>query len=45
MADLNTGSIGDLWSKVKVTVTENVSKNDEKKIGKNSTKKFNKEIL
>ena len=26
---------GDLWSKVKVAVTENVSKNDEKKIAKN----------
>ena len=29
--------IGDLGSKVKVTVTENVSKNDEKKFAKNST--------
>ena len=40
MVAYNTGSepieIGDLGSKVKVTVTENVSKN-EKKIAKNST--------
>ena len=35
MVAYNTGSnpieIGDLWSKVKVTVAENVSKIDEKK--------------
>ena len=41
MVASSTGSnpmeIGDLGSKVKVTVTENVSKNDEKKIAKNST--------
>ena len=40
MVAYNTGSdpieIGDLGSKVKVTVTENVCKNDEKKIAKNS---------
>ena len=40
MADFWTGSdpieIGDLGSKVKVTVTENICKNDEKKIAKNS---------
>ena len=40
MVSYCTGSnpieIGDLGSKVKVTVTENVSKNDEKKIAKNS---------
>ena len=32
----NPIEIGDLGSKVKVTVTENVCKNDEKKITKNS---------
>ena len=41
MVAYNTGSdpieFGDLGSKVKVTVTENVSKNYEKKIAKNST--------
>ena len=40
MAANCTGSnpieIGDLGSKVKVTVTENVCKNDEKKFAKNS---------
>ena len=40
MVAYRTGSnpieIGDLWSKVKVTVTENVCKNDGKKIAKNS---------
>ena len=40
MVAYNTGSnpieFGDLGSKVKVTVTENVCKNDEKKIAKNS---------
>ena len=40
MVAYRTGSnlieIGDLGSKVKVTVTENVCKNDEKKIAKNS---------
>ena len=33
----NPIEIDDLGSKVKVTVTKNVSKNDEKKIAKNST--------
>ena len=40
MVSFYTGSdpieFGDLGSKVKVTVTENVCKNDEKKIAKNS---------
>ena len=40
MVAYNTGldpiEIGDLGSKVKVTVTENVCKNDEKKFAKNS---------
>ena len=40
MVAYNTGSdpieIGDLGSKVKVTVTENVCKNDEKKNHQNS---------
>ena len=40
MVAYNTGSdpieFGDLGSKVKVTVTENVCKNNEKKIAKNS---------
>ena len=40
MAAYNTGSnpieFGDLGSKVKVTVTENVCKNDKKKFAKNS---------
>ena len=40
MIAYNTGSdpieFSDLGSKVKVTVTENVCKNDEKKIAKNS---------
>ena len=34
--DSNPIKIGDLGSKVKVTVTENVCKNDKKKIAKNS---------
>ena len=40
MVAYNTGSdpieFGDLGSKVKVTATENVCKNDEKKFAKNS---------
>ena len=40
MVAYNTGSnpieFGDLGSKVKVTMTENVCKNDEKKFAKNS---------